>query len=176
MKSQSPSFPNATHRHLGKGLTMRHILGIVMTFVLMLTGISCEQSDDIEEIFTTRAWCFTGFCYTPNWNKGECSMLNIDLAGKNDYYLHTLTFHFSGTVDIHLPGCSLTAGWKADGTSRSFTLSDIRVVDGSLDKLSPFSRKFYDELTATTWYRGDALGLQLFNADEHYYLLFGPIQ
>lgn len=171
MSRPSVSLPHPTRQNPG-----RRLLSMVLMTILLLTATSCEQSDDVEEIFTTRSWCFTGFCYTPNWNKGECSMLNIDLSGKNDYYLHTLTFHYTGSVEIHMPGCSLTAGWKADGTSRSFTLTDIRIVDGSLDKLSPFSRKFYDELITATWYRGDALGLQLFNADEHYYLLFGPIQ
>lgn len=173
--SPTRSFPS---RHPSSRRPSAHRLSqlLLMMIVLLTVFTSCEQSDDVEVIFTTRSWCFTGFCYTPNWDKGQSSMLNTNLEGKNDYYLHTLTFSPGGTVSITLPGCSLTAHWTANGATRAFSLTDIRVVTGNLDKLSPFSRKFYEELTAATWYRGDALGLELFDVDEHYYLLFGPIQ
>ena len=143
---------------------------------LLVLCTACEQADDVDGIFTAASWSFTGFCYTPNWNKAQCNMLDIDLAGKNDYYLHTITFHGGGSASISMPGCALTAQWDADGSSRSFALTNVKVTSGSLSALTPFSRKFYEELTSAAWYRGNSLGLQLFNADEHYYLLFGPIQ
>lgn len=156
--------------------TAHNLLYALLLTLLLLTGTSCEQSDDISTIFESSGWSFTGFCYTANWDKGDCKRLNIDYEGKDTYPFHFIVFGSGGAADISMPGCSLTAHWKADGVTRSFALTDIRVVTGSLNDLSPFSRKFYDELTEATWYRGDANALQLFNADEHYYLLFSPMR
>lgn len=152
------------------------LLAVLLATIMVLTSTSCEQSDDIDTIFLTNEWRFTGFFYTANWNKGECNLLDIDYEGRDTSSLHTLVFHPGGAADISMPGCALTAHWTADGKSRAFALTDIRVVNGSLNNLSPFSRKFYDEISTAVWYRGDAISLQLFNADEHYYLLFGPIK
>ena len=163
-------------RHLPHSCPAGRLTHLVLAVLLLVTATSCEQSDDIDTIFTTRSWSFTGFCYTPNWDKGESSILDINYEGKDACYLNTVTFHSTGAADINMPGCSLTGRWKADGVSRTFALTDLRVVTGSLNDISAFSRKFYDELTTAAWYRGDALSLQLYNADEHYYLLFGPIR
>lgn len=150
--------------------------GILSLLLVAMAMTSCEQSDDIETIFTTADWSFTDFCYTPNWNKEKSSMLNIQYDGRDQCHLNQLSFHPDGNVIISMPGCTLSGHWKADGIERSFALTDLKVTSGSLDRLSFFSKKFYDELISSVWYRGDTHFLQLFGPDEHYYLLFGPVR
>jgi len=159
--------------HLSTTIT-RGVSRMWGSLLVTLLLAACNPSDDIEEIFTTHDWSFTGFCYTPNWDSADCSMLHITLSGAEDYQLNTLRLLANGVAEVSMPGCTLTGRWTADGTQRSFTLSALNVSAGSLDSLSPFSAKFYKELTATAWYRGDSTYLQLFDSEGHYYLLFAP--
>jgi len=137
---------------------------------------SCHPSDDIDDIFTPHGWSFTGFCYTPNWNSNRSSLLDIQLTGFEEHHLNTLAFLPGGVVELNMPGCSLTGRWAADGRERTLTLTDFKVTAGSIDALSPYSQKFYKDLCATAWYRGDSSYLQLFDAGEHYYLLLAPMK
>lgn len=153
----------------------RHPLSVAAWLLAAMLLMSCSQADDTEAIFTPHSWSFTGFCYTPNWDRGICSILNLQLGGQDDHILNTLTFQADGRLIIDMPGCTLSADWVADGSDRSFAITNTRVISGSTDKLSPFSRKFLSDLKEAVWYRGDSTYLQIFEAEGHYYLLFAPI-
>lgn len=150
-----------------------HILRLLLLSYCCLM-LSCQPSDDIETIFSTHGWNFTGFCYTPNWDSADCSLLDITLSGFETHQLNTIQFLANGIVEIDMPGCSATGKWAADGIKRTFVIDNLRITAGSLETLSPFSRKFYDELCKSAWYRGDSTYLQLFDSEGHYYLLFAP--
>lgn len=157
---------------------MRKVLKAPLLCVMLVSILctSCQQSDDTTAIFTTHGWSFTGFCYTPNWNQGVCSVLNLQLNGQDDHRLNTVVFYDDGRAIITMPGCTLSAIWMADGEKRSFAFQDFNIVSGSKDNLSPFSKKFLQDLKEAAWYLGDTTYLQLFADDRHYYLLFAPIE
>ena len=145
-----------------------------LLFLLPLLLTACNASDNVDDIFTTHGWSFTGFCYTPNWNGPECSLLDITLTGYQQHQENTVFFLPNGTVEVHMSGCSLTGNWTADGRERTFAIRNLSVTSGSLSQLNAFAQKFYKDLCETVWYRGDSTNLQLFEAEGHYYLLFAP--
>ena len=156
--------------------SLRRGRGRLFCLALAVLLGACHPSDDIDDIFTPHGWSFTGFCYTPNWDSNRSSLLDIQLTGYDVHHLNTLLFQPDGVVLLDMPGCSLTGRWKADGRERTFSVGDFTVTSGSLDALSPYSQKFYKDLRATAWYRGDSSYLQLFDAGEHYYLLLAPMK
>lgn len=151
-----------------------HPLHILVSLGLLLLFACCEESDNVEGIFSSHNWVFTGFCYTPNWDSNKSQRLDVSLEGYNK--IHQLTFQSDGSLFVVVEGCKYSGTWSADGVSHAFTIKDFHTSEGNHDKTSPYAQKFIDELKAATWYRGDLNYLQLFAPDKHYYLLFGPAE
>lgn len=148
--------------------------------VVAMACLSCNPSDDVEGLFSSHAWSFTAFCYTPDWDSFRSSVLDVGLAGGEEHHLNTLTLLPDGTARVSMPGCSATGTWAADGRERTFVFSGWKITSGSTDDLSPFSAKFWKDLKKTAWYRGDSECMQLYtddgSSDEgHFYLLFRPL-
>lgn len=152
----------------------RNTLHALAATLLLLASAGCQQADNVEGIFSSHRWIFTGFCYTPNWDTYMSQRLDISLEGYDRQ--HLATFQDDGSLFIFLDGCKLSGKWSADGTSRAFAISNLHVTEGNLDGIAPYAQKFLDNLKDAAWYRGDTNFLQLFDADKHYYLLFGPAE
>ena len=150
-------------------------MALCLWVLTALAFTSCEQADDIDGIFSSHGWSFSGFCYTADWNSGRSAFLDIKLTGYEAYSQHAMTFLPGGKAEIRVPGCTFSADWEADGSERSFYIRNMKVVSGSEDHISAFSRKFCDDLKATVWYRGDSNFIRLYGDDCKYYLLFKPL-
>lgn len=155
---------------------MRHFLSNITSTLtaicLLLVSVSCETSDNVEGIFTAHQWIFTGFCYTPNIDSNKSQRLSCTLEGYDK--AHLVSFQSDGSIFVTLDGCKFKGSWIADGTNRSFAITNLRIAEGNDKNITPFAEKFLNELKASAWYRGDTNYLQLFDAEKHYYLLFGP--
>lgn len=124
----------------------RHIYSLLM-FALLLPVLSgCDQEDNVIGIFTDKVWKLTYIAAEGNedkmynfWGDNNTAYQNSMNALKEDAN-YIITFEggdvngtITGTFSAHTASATITGRWTADGGSRKFTTSDIRVNGSERD-------------------------------------------
>ncbi len=147
------------------------ILLLFLPFLL----VACNTEDDVMEIFTGRTWKLVRITDESSqnqfdfWNGDEAAQQN-SLEGLRQENNYTLTFEAADTGNT-TPGGSFNGrgvratvegSWRADGNSRSMSISVSRIIGSESDILA---RSFINGLRNATRYEGDNNNLFIYYTD-----------
>lgn len=117
---------------------------------------SCNQEDDVLEIFNSGVWNLENFYSSVNWGTNSTDWGKPEYTQQGDLKtLHEISIVFDedGTFTGKLSGGGTYSGrWEADPTDRSFSVSNISTNIG----LSGKNHEYIKRLEAAKFYRGDS--------------------
>lgn len=136
---------------------------------------SCNNEDDVEEIFASGTWYVVDFYTKANWDKrnGEAkynAMLrseNPTIKAEGRRALETinkfsLTFKSDGTMVGGMQNGEFTGTWQADGKDLTVHIT----IKGNPNTSNTYNKEFIDALTNAEFYQGDSNVLQLAPEDK----------
>ncbi|MBQ5663465.1 MAG: DUF4847 family protein [Bacteroidaceae bacterium] len=122
---------------------------IILSILLLSTTLaSCDSGDDLAEIFQSHTWKLSFF-----YDGG----LRISPASNAAYTLkfYDTTFAFTTTR-----GATITGYWQADNKERTFSCSQVKVSNGSIDG-DTIATKAIKYLKEARKYEGDSNFLKI---------------
>lgn len=119
---------------------------ILYLITVALIFASCNNSDDLNEIFQSRTWKLSFF--------QEGTTRNIAKEG------YSIMF-YEGSFTANTPsGAAISGNWQADNKSRTMRCTNVRVVQGNIAK-DTTATKMKQFLERASSYNGDANWLQI---------------
>lgn len=150
---------------------IRNVLCLIFSTVLF---VACNNTDDVEGIFTRSVWIWKGNFKVPHWKSTKFTPI-LTQEQAQDLMAHTGEYRISFREDGSIVGkgsfTTFTGHWRADGKERTF-YCDITpaTTPVGLDKL------FIESLKQVQYYRGDQRYVQLFFSDKQTYLFISSAQ
>lgn len=119
---------------------------ILYLITVALIFASCNNSDDLNEIFQSRTWKLSFF--------QEGTTRNIAKEGYNIMF-------YEGSFTANTPsGAAIAGNWQADNKSRTMRCTNVRVIQGNIAK-DTTATKMKQFLERASSYNGDANWLQI---------------
>lgn len=163
--------------------TYLHLVCLAVITISSFSLSSCNNSDDVGEIFLDKTWKLTKILADQNppqevydyWDSEEARKKSLELLFEKG----TFVISFSGFVknnkidDGGYSGRATTSEisgkWTVDGDSRVFSTTQTEINDGD-----PLGRAFIKALSLADKYGGDSQNLQIFFTEggKRRYLLF----
>ena len=141
--------------------TMKHFIKITKALILLFSVAmlfsACNKDDDIEEIFTGKAWNLTFI------QDGVKRI--VPQEGNYILYFGATDFSF-----ITPSGNTITGNWIADGNSRSFICDKI-ATNGNIDN-DIVAKSAMSVLKNAIRYDGDANWIQIIEQPNNIYMQF----
>lgn len=129
---------------------------IVFVLTMALLCFSCDEEDNLEEIFTDSAWTLSFI-----QEGAEKSTPDKD---------YVITFQNNTFVLTTYDGTTITGNWQADADSRAFTCNNIKASsDISNDKIA---LTMYNILEKAISYSGDSNWLQIVQQPNNVFMQF----
>ncbi len=141
-------------------------------FLLMVLG-SCNDEDDVTEIFTGKTWKLTYIGSTDDWTDLSSGVnLNNYLEEKQPQNAYTVIF-YDGSVRITGGEATVWTGtWSADGKSNTF---HITITDKQGEGTTANEKTFLELIAGACYYRGSSVLLRLFDSDRANFAQFSPL-
>ena len=132
---------------------------------------SCNNEDDIQEIFVSGTWTVGNFYTGGNWdktNKGGIPRYTKeeDLKILNQM---TIVFQDNGTIQGRTTNGTFSAEWEANGKDRTISIFNIKTTATPNGK----GKEFIEALEEATYYKGDSNYLKLASDDKRTYIQLG---
>lgn len=145
--------------------------GIFYILVMLPLLWSCNDEDDINEIFISGTWNVGNFYSGGNWNKQNESGLPKYTKEEDLKVLNQMTISFldNGTLQGKTTNGTFTANWEANGKERTVRITNIKAVPSPTGK----GKEFIDALQAAAFYKGDSNYLKLGDEDRKTYVQLG---
>lgn len=151
---------------------MKSIIKYIFSFlVIPLFLSSCNQEDDIYEIFASGTWRVNNYYTDCNWNNLAYKPGNPVFTSVDDLKIinsFTVIFEDDGTMRGNIDGGTFTAKWNADAKDRSFSITNI----SASISLSGKNAEFINRLKNVKYYQGDSKTMQLAPQDKTTYIQF----
>lgn len=151
---------------------MKSIIKYIFSFlVIPLFLVSCNQEDDIYEIFASGTWRVNNYYTDCNWNNLAYKPGNPVFTSVDDLKIinsFTVIFEDDGTMRGNIDGGTFTAKWNADAKDRSFSITNI----SASVSLSGKNAEFINRLKNVKFYQGDSKTMQLAPQDKTTYIQF----
>lgn len=151
---------------------MKSIIKYIFSFlVIPLFLVSCNQEDDIYEIFASGTWRVNNYYTDCNWNNLAYKPGNPVFTSVDDLKIinsFTVIFEDDGTMRGNIDGGTFTAKWNADAKDRSFSITNI----SASVSLSGKNAEFINRLKNVKYYQGDSKTMQLAPQDKTTYIQF----
>ena len=121
---------------------------ILSLLLLSVTLVSCDNCDDLTEIFKSHTWKLS---YFREGNR------NTSPSNNSTY---TLKFYDTTFAFTTKSGATITGYWQADNKERTFRCSQVKVNNGSIagDSTALKAEKFFKE---AKYYEGDTNYLKI---------------
>lgn len=139
---------------------MKHIGTVMLMVVCMMTMSSCDNEDDVTEIFSGRRFKITGLTY--NGTKIICEVSQF-YEGENTYYILFNALTFTGVLQS---GTTIEGTWKADGDTRAFNMTFGNAT--TLTGANAMCNKVYNVLRNATSYSGDKNVIRIIKDKDTY--------
>lgn len=149
-------------------MSVKHLLYLLLIFPLMY---SCNNEDDIDEIFISGIWNVGNFYNGGDWNKvndGARPVYTKEEDFKALNYL-TVTFLEDGTLQGRMNNGTFTANWDANGKDRTLSITNIKTTATP----SGMSKQLIDALQNAAYYKGDSRYLKIAAQDKKSYVQLG---
>lgn len=151
---------------------MKSIIKYIFSFlVIPMFLVSCNQEDDIYEIFASGTWRVNNYYTDCNWNNLAYKPGNPVFTSVDDLKIinsFTVIFEDDGTMRGNIDGGTFTAKWNADAKDRSFSITNI----SASVSLSGKNAEFINRLKNVKFYQGDSKTMQLAPQDKTTYIQF----
>lgn len=142
---------------------------------------SCNNEDDVEEIFASGTWYVVDYFGKANWDKrngtptynamAHNSDKNIAAEGRKALEViqkFSLTFKSDGTFTGGMQNGSFEGTWQADGEARTVFLT----IKGNPNTSINYNREFINTLSKVVFYQGDSNVLMLAPEDKKSFIQF----
>lgn len=149
-------------------MKLKNLLYIWMILPLLW---SCNEEDDINEIFVSGTWNVGNFYTGGNWNKyneggSPRYTKEEDLKVLNQM---SISFQENGAAQGFTTNGSFTAEWEADGKDRTIHIYNIKTSATPTGK----GKEFIDALKEAAFYKGDSNYLKLGDNEKKTYVQLG---
>ena len=151
-------------------MKLRNILYLLLMLPLIC---SCNNEDDVNEIFASGPWYVVNYFTKVDWNKRNGEPYYKANTGEGQdalkvIQLFTLTFSNDGTYQGTMQNAKFEGTWSADGKDRSIRLT----VKGSPNTSSRFNKQLIETLNEAVFYQGDSNVLMLGPSDKRSFIQF----
>ena len=151
---------------------MKSIIKYIFSFLVIPLFLgSCNQEDDIYEIFASGTWRVNNYYTDCNWNNLAYKPGNPVFTSVDDLKIinsFTVVFEDDGTMRGNIDGGTFTAKWNADAKDISFSITNI----SASISLSGKNAEFINRLKNVKYYQGDSNTIQLAPQDKTTYIQF----
>lgn len=149
-------------------MKMKHLLYLLLIVPFLC---SCNNEDDINEIFISGTWNVGNFYNGGDWNKvndGARPVYTQEDDFKALNYM-TVTFLEDGSLQGRLNNGTFTAKWSADGKDRTLSITNLKTTATPTGK----GKQLIDALQNAAYYKGDNKFLKIAPQDKKSYVQFG---
>lgn len=149
-------------------MKMKHLLYLLLIVPFLC---SCNNEDDINEIFISSTWNVGNFYNGGDWNKvndGARPVYTQEDDFKALNYM-TVTFLEDGSLQGRLNNGTFTAKWSADGKDRTLSITNLKTTATPTGK----GKQLIDALQNAAYYKGDNKFLKIAPQDKKSYVQFG---
>lgn len=134
---------------------------------------SCNDEDNIQEIFVSGTWNVVNYFTKADWDKrnGEPVYKQDNQEGWESLKVistFTLTFNDDGTVKGTMQNANFEGTWDADAKKRSIHFN----IKGNPNTSNRFNKEFIEALKEAAYYQGDSNVLMLGPAEKRSYIQF----
>ncbi|MGI6218743.1 MAG: DUF4847 family protein [Bacteroidaceae bacterium] len=135
---------------------------------------SCNDEDDVNEIFTGKTWKLTYLGSTDDWEDLSSGVnLNNYATEKRPLKSYTVIF-YEGSVRITGAENTVWTGtWSADGKNNTF---HINITEKQGEGTTANEKTFLEQVAGACYYRGSAVLLRLFDSERSNFVQFGPLE
>lgn len=149
--------------------TLRHTTLALLAAICLPLLCACDNEDDVTDIFTGKVWKLNRLNTEGNsgqflslWNNENSYRQSMNaLAEENNY---TIEFYppennlTGGRFTAHGIRATVNGYWTADGSTRTLSVSAVRVSGSESD---PLAKEFVNGLQKLSAYEGDTRTLTL---------------
>lgn len=149
-----------------KALLQRNGIALICTVLMLVAGLfsSCNDEDDIEEIFIGKTWYMNGANVNGLRLNSEVKNFYTE-ANEGAYYITFSNGTFNGMMSA---GDPFSGTWKADGKKQTITLE----VKNAPNVSSTFDRQIFSIVKSSTSYSSGSDFMKL-KADKQNEVFFG---
>ena len=144
---------------------------IIYTLLTIPLFWSCNNDDDIHEIFISGTWNLGNFYNGGDWNKVNDGARPVYTKEEDFKALNILTVVFmeDGTLQGRITKGTYTANWEANGDHRTISITNLKTSATPTGK----SKEFIEALKNAAYYKGDSKYLKLAPEDKKSYIQLG---
>ena len=150
-------------------MRLTYILYLLLALPLMC---SCNNEDDVNEIFISGTWNVGNFYHGGEWNKLNDGARPKYTKEDDIKALNALTVVFleDGSLQGKIAGGTFTANWQANGEDRTLSITNLKVTGATP---TGKSKELVEALKNASYYKGDSNYLKLANNEKKSYVQFG---
>lgn len=150
-------------------MVLKHLLYLLLALSLFC---SCNNEDNVNEIFISGTWNVGNFYVGGDWNKENDGARPVYTKPDDFKTMNALniTFLKDGTVQGRLSGNgTFTGKWSANGKDRTISITNLKT------NVTPYgkSKELMEALKNAAYYKGDSRYLKLAPQDKKSYVQFG---
>lgn len=159
-------------------MKLKSILYILIALPLLW---SCNNEDDVDEIFDSGNWFLVDYFSRANWDKRNGVPKYNAMANNEDKIVaaegrkalsiiqtFTLTFHADGKFVGSMQNGDFKGTWQADGKDRTIRLK----IEGNPNTSDTYNREYIEALKNAVFYQGDSNYIMLAPEDKKTYIQF----
>ena len=149
-------------------MNLKHVFYLLLMLPLIC---SCNNEDDIQEIFISGTWNVGNFYSGGDWNKVNDGARPVYTKEEDFKALNILTVTFleDGTLQGKMNNGTFTAKWAADGKDRTLTITQLKTSAAPSGK----SKELVEALSQAAYYKGDSKYLKIAPKDKKSYVQLG---
>ena len=149
-------------------MKLKQLLSILCFLPLLW---SCNNEDDIYEIFVSGTWNVGNFYTGGNWDKTNDGARPKYTKEEDIKMLNALTINFldDGTLQGRISNGTFSANWQANADDRSVSITNLKTSATPSGK----SKELIDALKNAAFYKGDSNYLKLASEDKKTYVQLG---
>ena len=149
-------------------MKLKQVLSILCFLPLLW---SCNNEDDIYEIFVSGTWNVGNFYTGGNWDETNDGARAKYTKEEDIKMLNALTINFldDGTLQGRISNGTFSANWQANADDRSVSITNLKASATPSGK----SKELIDALKNATFYKGDSNYLKLASEDKKTYVQLG---
>lgn len=149
-------------------MKLKHVFYLLLMLPLIC---SCNNEDDIQEIFISGTWNVGNFYSGGDWNKVNDGARPVYTKEEDFKALNILTVTFleDGTLQGKMNNGTFTAKWAADGKDRTLTITQLKTSAVPSGK----SKELVETLSQAAYYKGDSKYLKIAPKDKKSYVQLG---
>ncbi|MBR5542262.1 MAG: DUF4847 family protein [Bacteroides sp.] len=149
-------------------MKVKFLLYLLLTLPFLC---SCNNEDNVNEIFISGTWNGGNFYNGGDWNKVNDGARPVYTKEEDLKAMNYLTVNFleDGTIQGRISNGTYTARWAANGKDRTISITQIKTSATPTGK----SKEMIEALKNAAYYKGDSKVLKLAPENKKSYIQLG---